>query len=246
MRISILLSACLCLGMFGAGADAATILFDLQGTATESATQDGWTALEAPNTNASTFTASATSAPVTATIAATGGGFLAGRSSNGQDRGGDLSNLTHEDVHGDLIAARGGNGGMLLTLDGLIVGVETTVTAFHNDANGGNSGFAVVGNPVLPTIVSGADLVSATTGAHTNLSRPGVATSSGPYEDSDLVPSVIVFTPTSSTTQLLFSSDNSSDFLPVSGITVAIVPEPSTIALLGLAGIGLVAARRRK
>jgi len=65
-------------------------------------------------------TFSTSQAGVNATIEATGDeGFLAGRDGLGNDRGGDLSDLTQQDLQGDLAAARGGDGGFTIQLTGL-------------------------------------------------------------------------------------------------------------------------------
>jgi len=208
-------------------------------------TEAGFVSLTALGGEAVGATVSTMEAGVNATVGATGGGFLAGRTGIGNDRGGDLSNLTNNDLQGDLIAARGGDGGFTIQLVGLSIGETVTVTAWHNDANGGNSGFATPGNSVTPSITAGGTLISATAGAHNNLSRPATATFSGPYDDSQLRPSIISFTATAGTADLLLQTQGGgNNFIPVSGFTVDSVPEPSTFALVGLGAIGLLRRRR--
>jgi len=168
---------------------------------------------------------------VNATIGATGiDGFLAGRDGLGNDRGGDLSNLTQQDLHGDLVAARGGDGGFTIQLTELPLDTELTLTVWHNDANGGNSGFATPGATVSPSLTAGGTLISATDGEHSNFSRPDTDTFSGPYEDSALFPTTLVFTSTATTADILLSSSAENNFLPVSGFTIA-APEAPTLTL---------------
>jgi len=77
-------------------------------------TEAGFVSLTALGGETVGATVSTMEAGVNATVGATGGGFLAGRTGIGNDRGGDLSNLTNNDLQGDLIAARGGDGTAVL------------------------------------------------------------------------------------------------------------------------------------
>ena len=228
---------------------AATLSVDFEGDDGDpnSITEAGFVSLTGADAEPVGTTLSTSETGINITIGATGtAGFLAGRDGSSNDRGGDLSNLTLNDLHGDVIAVRGGDGGMTVQITGLAVNDVVTLTAFHNDANGFNSGFATPGAVVTPSIVSGAALIGSDTGAHSNLSRPGTNTFSGPYEDSDLDPSTISFTATSSTVDLLLqTAAGGNNFLPVSGVIVEVIPEPASFALLGLATACMVIYRRK-
>lgn len=259
MRITVALTSSLCLALACQMSQAAPVLMaDFQGDPARDATgmvtdasitEAGFISLEAPSAaNAAvgdTFSATDPISGVGATIGATTG-FFNGRRGVGQDRGGDLANLSLIDLHGDVIAARGGDGGFTITLTGLTPGLETSLTAYHNEPNGGNPGFATVGATMTPSILSGATLVGMPTiGEHTNLSRPGSNTFSGPYTDADLVPSMISFLPSASTVELLIQSGSTNGFAPVSGIVVA-VPEPGSVALVGSLLAASFGFRRRR
>lgn len=238
-------------------ADAAITVFQIDfqrsdGTIVSQESQSGWTAWGVLRTTEdSTITNSVGGVGLTLTALGTNAKFESrgGEGDPDDDRGGEITGTSWNDVVEDLITARNGTGtgagDMSITLTGLSVGHTYTLTGWHNDSYPINEGFAsTVGYAVTPSITLGTLVGLADAGASTN-HRPGAGPgTSGAWDDADFNTSVISFTSDGSgNATILLTGDSASNFLVLNGLQLS-VPEPSA-ALLGGLGMLILLRRRR-
>lgn len=208
----------------------------------------GWTGVDAPK-NASDDNASApgtrsdTAGGVTATLTTdTNGSWITARGGDSENRGTAITGTSWNGMVEDTIAARGGSGTVTVNLSGLTSGLTYTLTTWHNDSfdgAGANPGFAVdLGHTITPSIVAGSIVGTVDLGASTNVRD-------GARSDSDFDTSVISFTTTGTTAEILLDSASTGNYLIISGMQLTSVPEPSSAALLGLGGFALILRRRK-
>ncbi|MCP5536459.1 MAG: PEP-CTERM sorting domain-containing protein [Akkermansiaceae bacterium] len=198
--------------------------------------QSGWTAwdVDKVTTNNSIST---TLSGIGVSITSNGGGYVTARGGTTEDRDGEITGTSWDDVVEDFAVARAGNGSATLSLTGLDNTKTYSLTIYNNDCYeiSGNPGFA--GGTLTPTITTGAIVGVADAGTITNV-REGART------DGDFDNQFISFTPDSGgNADILITS--SSNFVLFSGMQLDVVPEPSSAALLGLGGLALIFRRRK-
>ncbi|MCP5535809.1 MAG: PEP-CTERM sorting domain-containing protein [Akkermansiaceae bacterium] len=204
---------------------------------TSSTTQSGWTSVTAPN---SSGPSSLTSGSVTFT-AGGAGGYFAGRA-GGTWGAVNVTDADWNDLVGDTVAARSGDGTISISFTGLALGVEHQFTAWHNVSATDSASFSAGLYTITPSITTGTLVGSATSGAASNINKNAVGVVAADFNNS-----VINFTPDGSgnATVLLTSADATNHFLTFSGMQLESVPEPSSAALLGVGGLALVFRRRK-
>lgn len=242
-RISSLLAAIL-LAAKVTSADGDTILFvsDLQmsGSPAGQVTQPGWVAQDVTKFSGTTSlpltpTASGSAAGITASLVAPGNWESRGGTAEGRD---PVSGTTFNDVVSDLWVTR--TMSFTVLFSGLSAGETYRIRTWHNDSYNANQGFAAGGGTVQLS-ATGATVVSSSNGTVTNLR--------GAQTDSAFGIAAMTFIPTVTAPQITYTRVGGSiTALPVNGLelTTAAVPEPTTCGILGLAGIGVMLARRRR
>ncbi|WP_338685130.1 PQQ-dependent sugar dehydrogenase [Haloferula helveola] len=175
-------------------------------------------------------TVNRTSGDVTLTLTAGGaGGYFTSRGGPGDNRDGDITGTSFNEVVEDFIVARDGDGTVLLSFEGLIPGAAYVLSSYHNDPYdySNNPGFATGDPSITPVVTTGAQVGLPTDGRITNI-RPGNRT------DSDFFNSVVSFTADGSghsTVEL--ASTNS--FVVLSGLSLT---DYGPIAPLRITSIG--------
>jgi|GEM_PF-854424 len=172
--------------------------------------QDGWLAWDVDK-GSQPASVSRTIGSRALTVSAGGGGYLTSRGPSDQ-RAGEFTGTSWNDVVEELIAARGGDGTVTLEFSGLDPATPHELTVFHNDPYtiAGNPGFATGDGVITPGVTTGTMLGSVQAGVNTNI-RPGTRS------DADFLNSVVRFTPDASglATILLAST---TEFVVLDGI----------------------------
>lgn len=208
-------------------------------------TQAGWTAWDVTKTNGTSLphvpSVTNTVAGVGITITANGAGARVtargGGVGSGEQRGGEITGTSWNDMVEDFAVARQGDGTASLSLTNLTPGLTYTLTAHHNESYdlNGNPGFS-----------GGTQTPGLTTGTLVGAPDAGLITwnFAGPHTDADFDSTVISFTPDGGgNASVLYTS--SSNFVLFNGLQLDVVPEPSSAALLTLGGMALFLRRRR-
>ena len=223
-------------------ASAATIFqVDLQrsGSPASQESQAGWTAWDVTKTDGGAIphvpSVTSTIAGIGITITANGaGGRVTPRGGSPDDRGGEITGTSWDDMVEDFVIVRNGDDTATVSLTNLNSSLSYSLTVFHNEPYVLNAGFS--GGTQTPSITTGT-LVSADAGLITNV-QPGARS------DGDFDTSVITFTPDGGgAASILYSS--STDFIVFGGLELNSIPEPSTSLLAAVAGLALIRRRCR-
>ncbi|BCX48777.1 hypothetical protein HAHE_26850 [Haloferula helveola] len=206
---------------------------------TSAITQSGWTSSAANNNAPTTTTTVPTPAGVTVTAGGAGGYF--------QGRGGgtwgtvSVTDADWDDVVGDTIAARGGDGTVTISFTGLNTALDYTFTAWHNVSATDSPSFSAGFYTITPTITTGTLVGLATAGAASNIDKNAIGVVAADFSNS-----VITFTPDGSgNATVLLTSASASQFLTLGGMELVSVPEPSSMVLM-LGGTMVALVRRRR
>jgi hypothetical protein len=176
-------------------------------------TQAGWTGMavgNAPDPTVSSLSRTINGVGITVTAGGATGIFQ-GRANNTWN---NMTGTSWNNMVEDVIAARSGDGTVSLNFTGLDDSEQHTLTVWHNVSATDSASFAGGFYAITPTVTTGTLIGTATSGQATNWDRTDGKT------DADFVNSVISFTSTGGTAEILLTSASANQFLVMSGLTL--------------------------
>lgn len=213
--------------------------FSVPVPAGEPITQAGWNRMSVANAPSTTVSSiNDTFGGIGIFLTAGGGGIFQGRTDGAWN---NMSGTSWNNMVEDMIAGRSGNGTVSILLTGLDDSLDHTLTVWHNVSASNGMSFAAGLYAITPSVNVGTLLGSPTSGQATNWHRDLVPLA----DDDDFLNSVISFNSTGGNAEIILTSASANFFVPMSGLQLDSVPEPSGVALLGLGGLALMLRRRR-